>query len=200
KEDIEALKAYGGEFEEIILRDYELEKLLLDRGGLKLLIELSHAPSLSICGLNSGYQGPGGKTIVPATASAKVDVRLVPNLTTKKVNELFRSHLIKKGFDDLEVELLTGYDPAKTSVTHPFIQMLQKTTEKLIAPTPVNLIPVAYGSGPAYLFTPYTPLAIVGNSVEGINGHAPNENIPLNAIKPSLAYNALVAQQLALKG
>ncbi len=197
KEDIEALKAYGGEFEEIILRDYELEKLLLSRGGLELLIELSHKPSLTICGLNSGYQGSGGKTIVPAAASAKVDIRLVPNLTTKKVDKLLRSHLIKKGFDDLEVELLTGYDPAKTSVTHPFVQMLRETTEKLVAPTPVNLIPVAYGSGPAYLFARHTPLVMVGNSIEGINGHAPNENLPIRAIQPSLAYNALVAQLLA---
>ncbi|MFX1513651.1 MAG: M20/M25/M40 family metallo-hydrolase, partial [Promethearchaeota archaeon] len=203
REDIkalkEALKAYGGEFEEFILRNYELDKLLLDRKGLDFRIELHLKPSLSICGLNSGFQEPGGKTIVPAEASAKVDIRLVPKLTTNKVTELLRAHLIKKGFEDLEVELITGYDPAKTSVTHPFIQMLQNVTQELVTPKPVNIIPVSYGSGPAYLFTPFTPLAMVGNSIEGTNGHAPNENIPINAIKPSLAYNAFLVQQLALK-
>ncbi|MFX1285922.1 MAG: M20/M25/M40 family metallo-hydrolase [Promethearchaeota archaeon] len=197
EEDLEALQSYEGDLESVFKRNYELDQLLLNRSGIDLSVPLFLEPSLTICGLNSGFQASGSKTIVPAEASAKLDFRLVPNLTMKKVDELLRAHLIKHGFNDLEISLVTGYDSAKTSVSHPFIRTIQDATKKIIAPTPVNVIPFAPGSGPAYLFAPYTPLCLVTNHVEGLNGHAPNENLPLNTIKPSLAYNAFIAQLLA---
>lgn len=196
KEDIEALKEYQGDLEVILKKDYGLDRLLLNRSGLKLYIPLFLGPSLSVCGMKSGYQGPGSKTIVPAEASIKLDFRLVPDLTVEQVDQLLRAHLNNYGFNDIEVHLLTGYDPAKTSVSHPFIKTIKKVTAELVTPTPINIIPFAPGSGPAYLFTPYTPLCLVINRVEGLNGHAPNENWPINATKPSLAYNALIAQIL----
>lgn len=197
KEDIEALKDYKGDLESALKKDYKLDRLLHGRSGLDLYIPLYLGPSFSICGLSSGFQDSGSKTIVPAEAAAKLDFRLVPDLTVEKVEELLKFHLTKHGFNDLEVSLVTGYDPGKTSVTHPFIQTIRNVTRKIVVPAPVNVIPFAPGSGPAYLFTPYTPLCLVTNRVEGINGHAPNENMPLNSIKPSLAYNAFIAQILA---
>ncbi|MHA2202982.1 MAG: M20/M25/M40 family metallo-hydrolase [Candidatus Hodarchaeales archaeon] len=197
KEDLEALQSYEGDWESSFKRNYGLDQLLLNRSGTDLLVHLILEPSLTICGLTSGFQEPGSKTIVPAEASAKLDFRLVPNLTIEKVDELLRTHLVTHGFDDLEVSLVTGYDSAKTPVSHPFIRSIRDATRKLITPTPVNVIPFAPGSGPAYLFTPYTPLCMVTNNVEGLNGHAPNENLPLNTIKPSLAYNAFIAQLVA---
>jgi acetylornithine deacetylase/succinyl-diaminopimelate desuccinylase-like protein len=50
-------------------------------------------PSFDINGLTSGHQGPGGKTIIPATASAKFTFRLVPEQDPKKVAEQLREHL-----------------------------------------------------------------------------------------------------------
>ncbi len=195
--EIDALKDYQGDIESLLKRDYQLDKLLLNRSGLDLYMSVYLGPSFSICGLKSGFQDSGSKTIVPAEAMAKLDFRLVPNLTVKKTEELLRAHLAKKGFRELEINLVTGYEPAKTSVTHPFIQLIKNTTQEIISPTPVNVIPYAPGSGPAYLFSEHTPLCIVSNRLEGVNGHAPNENIPLNVIKPGLAYNALIAQLLA---
>jgi acetylornithine deacetylase/succinyl-diaminopimelate desuccinylase-like protein len=197
KAEIEALKEYQGDLESLLKRDYQLDMLLLDRSGLDLYSSVYLGPSFSICGLKSGFQEPGSKTIVPAEASAKLDFRLVPNLTVEKTEELLKAHLRAHGFGDLEVSLVTGYEPAKTSVTHPFIQLIKNATQQIVTPTPVNVIPYAPGSGPAYLFSEHTPLCIVSNRLEGVNGHAPNENIPLNVIKPGLAYNSLIAQHLA---
>lgn len=196
KEDIEALKAFKGDLESILKKNYGLDQLLLDRTGLDLCIPLFLEPSFSICGIYGGYQGPGSKTIVPAKATAKLDFRLVPDLTVKQVDQLLRNHLKKYGFDDIDVNLLGGYEPAKTSVNHPFVKTLEKVMVDIITPTPVNIIPFAPGSGPAYLFTPYTPLCMIINRVEGLNGHAPNENWPKNATKPSLALNAFIAMSL----
>jgi len=197
-EDIEVLRENDIDFSEILKRDYGLEDLLLGREGLDLDVELALMPSLSIDGLNSGYSGPGPKTIVPASAQAKVDFRLVPDLTVERVCELLRAHLTKHGFDDIEASLISGYDPAKTSVNHPFIRMVREVTRELITPTKVNTIPMAFGSGPAYLFNPYTPICYGVNHIEGQNGHAPNENIPRGLIRSNIAFNAYLAQFIAM--
>ncbi|MFI5382363.1 MAG: dipeptidase [Tepidisphaerales bacterium] len=51
-------------------------------------------PTCDINGLTSGYQGPGAKTIIPAKASAKVSMRLVPNQDPKKIQSAFE-HAMK---------------------------------------------------------------------------------------------------------
>jgi len=197
KEDLEVLSKQGTETELMFKHDYQLDNTLLGKTGLELLVELYLKPSLSISGLNSGFQDKGSKTIVPAEASAKVDFRLVPNLTMEKAEELLKKHLLKHGFDDIDISLITGYDPAKTPISDPFIQLLRNVTDVITQPKTTVTTPVAAGSGPAYLFTPYTPICFVGNNVEGLNGHAPNENIPIRSIKPSIVYNAIIAMEMA---
>jgi acetylornithine deacetylase/succinyl-diaminopimelate desuccinylase-like protein len=52
-------------------------------GGAELMRQETFEPTCTICGLTSGYQAKGSKTVLPARASAKVDFRLVPNSTPK---------------------------------------------------------------------------------------------------------------------
>ena len=195
EEDLAELKKANDSFERRIVDDYQLGHALLNRTGTDLLIETLLKPSLSICGLDSGYQGPGSKTIVPAKAMAKVDFRLVPNLTMEKVDELVQQHLKKHNIDYLDFKSLGGYDPAKTPVNHPYVQMVKAVSAEITG-KPVEIIPIAAGSGPAYLFTPYVPICMAGNDAVGLNGHAPNENMPADCISPSIAYNAVIAYAL----
>jgi acetylornithine deacetylase/succinyl-diaminopimelate desuccinylase-like protein len=67
-------------------------------GGVDLLLEEVFQPTCTICGLTSGYQGPGSKTVLPAKASAKVDFRLVPDQTPPQVLKQLRAHLDAEGF------------------------------------------------------------------------------------------------------
>ncbi|MFX1533932.1 MAG: M20/M25/M40 family metallo-hydrolase [Promethearchaeota archaeon] len=196
EEDLAALKNFQGNFEEILKKEYKLDQLLLNRSGLDLQKATYLDPTLTICGLTSGFQDEGSKTIIPAKASAKLDIRLVPNLTMEKVDSLLRAHLTKRGFDDIKVKLITGYDPAKTPIKHQFIQVVDKLCKEIFKPTPVNLVPIAAGSGPAYLFGS-VPLCITRNPAEGVNAHAPNENIPLVSVGSSLAFLATLAQHWA---
>ncbi|MHA2052250.1 MAG: M20/M25/M40 family metallo-hydrolase [Candidatus Hodarchaeales archaeon] len=202
-DDLEVLRENSTFDEEKYKQDVGLENFLQNRTGLDLLSPLYLEPTMSICGLTSGYQEPGVKTIAPAKASAKLDFRLTPNLTKNKVYELLQRHLIEEGFDDIQVNLLSGYDPAKTPVKHPFINKIKEAAKENFIldgkSMTVNVMPYAPGSGPAYLFTPHTPLAIMRNPYPGANGHAPNENLPRKLFQPSIAFNAYLAQILADK-
>ncbi|NHJ85020.1 MAG: M20/M25/M40 family metallo-hydrolase [Asgard group archaeon] len=198
--DIKALEGVGESFEKNFKIDYLLDHLLLDRKGLDLATELYLKPSLSICGLKSGSsEDDSSKTIVPSSALAKLDFRLVPNLTMDKVQDLLTKHMKKHGFTDFNIKMVTGYNPAKTPLTHPFIQAIRVVSEEITDSLPVQYMPIAAGSGPAYLFTPYTPICLAANHVENTNGHAPNENFPISCLNSSLAYNVVIAEKMIEK-
>lgn len=73
-----ALPFEGDEYRE----RYGVKEFLRGTNGHPdLVLQEVLEPTCTICGLTSGYQGPGSKTVLPAKASAKVDFRLVPNQT-----------------------------------------------------------------------------------------------------------------------
>ena len=150
-------------------------------GGLELKQAQVFEPTCTICGLTSGYQGEGSKTVLPARASAKVDFRLVPNQSPSQVLEQLRSHLDQHGFEDVRIEHLGGGPPARTDPDDPFIDLVVKTAEG-IYDQPMALVPITGGSGPnhAFVHTLDLPVATAGIGYPGANAHAPNENIRLD--------------------
>jgi len=150
-------------------------------GGLDLKIAAAFEPTCTICGLTSGYQGPGSKTVLPARASAKVDFRLVPFQTPEQVLPLLRTHLDKEGFSDVQITFLGGESPAVTDPDNPFIKMVIKTAQDLYG-RPVQVIPMIGGSGPNHVVQKFLniPIAMSGIGYPGSQAHAPNENIRLD--------------------
>src|SRR5712691_4137137 len=71
-------------------------------------------PTVNIEGLVAGYTGPGGKTVLPHRAVAKLDLRLVPDMTYDGAVAALKAHLAKRGFSDIEVNPSGGYDPTST--------------------------------------------------------------------------------------
>src|SRR5687767_5929508 len=98
-------------------------------GGVDLKLEEVFSPTCTICGLTSGYQGPGSKTVLPARASAKVDFRLVPDMTPKQVLEQLRAHLDSGGFSDVAIEFLGGNPAGRTDPDDPFLKLVSDTAE-----------------------------------------------------------------------
>ena len=86
------------------------------------LVRLVSQPTINIEGLVGGYTGPGGKTILPHRAVAKIDMRLVPDMTAKGTLELLKAHLAKHGFGDIEVNMTGGYDPTETPADSKLVQ------------------------------------------------------------------------------
>src|SRR5260370_17776130 len=75
---------------------------------------LESRPTINIEGLVAGYTGPGGKTVLPHKAVAKLDLRLVPDMTAADSLAKLKAHLAKHGFGDIEVNMTAGYDPPST--------------------------------------------------------------------------------------
>src|SRR5437870_8564028 len=79
-------------------------------------------PTVNIEGLVGGYTGPGGKTILPHRAVAKIDMRLVPDMKAADALAALKAHLAKRGFGDIEVNMTGGYDPTSTSADSALIK------------------------------------------------------------------------------
>src|SRR5205085_983813 len=83
---------------------------------------LTSQPTINIEGLVGGYTGPGGKTILPHRAVAKIDMRLVPDMTAAEALAALKAHLKKRGFGDIDVRMTGGYDPTSTSADSALIR------------------------------------------------------------------------------
>lgn len=174
----EALPEVAGEYKS----RYGVQQFLKGlTGGVELKIAETFEPTCTICGLTSGYQGAGSKTVLPARASAKVDFRLVPDQTPPQVLEQLRAHLDGEGFSDIEIEFLGGGPPARTDPDDPFIQLVIDTADQ-IYDAPMEPVPMIGGSGPnhAFIHELKLPVATAGIAYPGTNAHAPNENIRLD--------------------
>src|SRR5205085_7222394 len=121
----------------------------------KALELLMSRPTVNIEGLVGGYTGPGGKTILPHKAVAKLDLRLVPNMTATDAIAALKAHLAKHGFADIDVNMTGGYDPNSTSVDSGLIKS-QIAVLKNSGIDPI-ILPRSAGSWPGYVFTG-TPL------------------------------------------
>ncbi len=132
-------------------------------------------PTVNIQGLVGGYTGPGGKTILPHRAAAKLDLRLVPGMTRDAAVAALKSHLAKRGYGDLEVNVTGGYDPTSTSANAALVQT-QLSVLRRAGIDPI-LWPRSAGSYPGFAFTdaPLNLPSVHFGIGHGGGAHAPDE-------------------------
>jgi acetylornithine deacetylase/succinyl-diaminopimelate desuccinylase-like protein len=158
-----------------------------DKNYFDAMIALESQPTINIEGLVAGYTGPGGKTVLPHRAVAKIDMRLVPDMTASGTLALLREHLAKHGFDDIEVNMSGGYDPNQTTPDSKLIQT-QLATYKKLGQDPM-LWPRSAGSWPGYIFT-NPPLSLPAGHFglgHGTGAHAPNEYYLIDSTNPKVS-------------
>ncbi|MFT3806345.1 M20/M25/M40 family metallo-hydrolase [Arenimonas sp.] len=132
-------------------------------------------PTVNIEGLVGGYTGPGGKTILPHRAVAKIDMRLVPGMKFDDAVAALKAHLAKHGYGDIEVNVSGGYNPTQTRSDSGLIQA-QLALLRAHGNKPL-LWPRNAGSYPGFAFSD-PPLSLpVGHFGLGFGGgaHAPDE-------------------------
>ena len=153
------------------------------RESLELLVS---RPTVNIEGLVGGYTGPGGKTILPHKAVAKLDLRLVPDMTATEALAALKAHLAKRGFGDIQVRMTGGYDPTSTSADTSLIRA-QAALYRRAGIEPV-LWPRSAGSWPGYVFTG-EPLRLPAGHFglgHGSGAHAPDEYYVIESKNPKV--------------
>ncbi len=145
-----------------------------NKTGTEAVLDYLYQPTLNIDGIWGGYTDEGVKTILPHTASAKVDSRLPPGLDPHEALQKIRNHLDVNGFQDIEIETLSAYPASQTSVDAPAVQAALSVFGKYA--TELSVQPRVAGSAPFYQFTDRLGLPLVPTGLGfGTGAHAPNE-------------------------
>ena len=163
-----------------------LEHWVHDLSWKEALERLVSRPTVNIEGLVGGYTGPGGKTILPHKASAKLDLRLVPDMTAAEALKALKAHLAKRGFGDIEVRMTGGYDPTSTSGDSGLIRAQMSVYRRF--GIDALLWPRNAGSWPGYLFTG-EPLRLAAGHFglgHGSGAHAPDEYYVIESANPKI--------------
>jgi acetylornithine deacetylase/succinyl-diaminopimelate desuccinylase-like protein len=193
RELMEALPEVADEYKE----RYGVDNFLHGQTeGVELRLAEVFKPTCTVCGFDSGYQGKGSKTVLPAYASAKVDFRLVPNQKPENVLISLRNHLDDQGFGDIEITYLGGEPPARTDPDDPFVALVIRTAEPVYNHE-MQIMPMIGGSGPNHPFihTLGLPVATAGVGYPGSQAHAPNENMRLDLYLKGAEHIARIIQE-----
>ena len=158
-----------------------------DEDYLTSTYRLASQPTVNIQGLVSGYMGPGGKTVLPGRAEAKLDLRLVPDMTKDEAVTKLKAHLAKRGFGDIDVIVSGGYGPTQTDENSPLIKAEQATLAS--AKIPMTMSARSAGSWPGVVFTgpPLRMAAGQFGSGRGGGAHAPDEWLLIESSTPKVA-------------
>ena len=202
QEDQEALKNI--ELDETGLkREFRIGNWVRGMRGHTLVREHIFGPTCTICGIHTGHTEAGAKTVLPSAAMARLDFRLVPDLTPELVIGLLREHLDTRGFKDIEIIELGSAPLAKSSSSSSVAQATMSASQEIYNIPPV-IYPLDPSSGPVGAVcgahTPSTPVVSFGTSYTGSNPHGPDENIRLDDFLESIKFFGRVIFHLGKQG
>ena len=141
-------------------------------------------PTFEIHGIRGGFIGDGAKTVIPALATAKVSMRLVPGLSYEFARELLRDACrdATPDYADCEVRFVHGADPVQVDVTHPAFTMLDRAFEEVVGRKSVAVR--AGGSIPVVtdLARGGAPVLLTGIGLPDDGLHSPNEKVDVQQL------------------
>ncbi|MBI4502137.1 MAG: dipeptidase [Gemmatimonadetes bacterium] len=139
-------------------------------------------PTFEIHGIMGGFTGEGAKTVIPAAATAKVSLRLVPNQKEKAVQkQLIRAvKALAPKFADVSVRFLHGADPVIVDITAKPFQLIDRAFKEVegrgVVPTrsggSIPVVPALGQKG--------APVILAGVGLPDDRLHAPNEKIAVD--------------------
>jgi len=199
EEDAEALKTI--ELDEAGLkREFRIGGWVRSMKGPTLIKEHIFGATCTICGIHTGHTEAGAKTVLPSTAMARLDFRLVPDLTAEIVVGLLREHLDVRGFKDIEIIELGSAPLAKSSAKSRIARAVVESSMEVYG-RPAIVYPMDPSSGPVGavcgVSQPPTPVASFGTGYAGSNPHGPDENIRIDDFLQSIKLVGRVVYKLA---
>ncbi|TFB10426.1 dipeptidase [Candidatus Marinimicrobia bacterium MT.SAG.3] len=173
---------------------------LFGEEGYSTLERVWARPCLDVNGFISGYTGEGAKTVIPAKASAKISLRLVPNQTPDRVEELFRKYIeeITPPSVEVEIETLHGGMPYISPIDNPIFDSVRDALKKGFK---ADTVAIREG-GSIPIVTDFTellksPVILIGFGLPDENAHAPNEWIDLENYQKGILSMAYLYEGLA---
>jgi acetylornithine deacetylase/succinyl-diaminopimelate desuccinylase-like protein len=197
-EDEEALKEIQLD-EAGLKREFRIPGWVRGMRGSSLVKEHIFGPTCTICGIQTGHTDAGPKTVLPSYAMARLDFRLVPDLTPELVVQLLRTHLDVRGFKDVEIIELGSAPVTKSSRDSAVARAAIESAPEIYGEPPV-VYPLDPASGPVGAICgvtdPPMPVASFGTSYAASNPHGPDENIRLEDFMQSIKFFGRVIHHL----
>jgi acetylornithine deacetylase/succinyl-diaminopimelate desuccinylase-like protein len=157
-------------------------------------------PTFEVNGLSSGFTGEGAKTVIPATAMAKVSMRLVPNQDPDKIAALFEEYVKKVTPKSVELKVtrMHGGKPWMTELDNVYVQAAARAIELGFNRTPVytregGSIPVVS----TFQSELDAPTVLFGLGLPDENAHAPNEKLDLDNFYGGIIAAAYLYEEIA---
>jgi acetylornithine deacetylase/succinyl-diaminopimelate desuccinylase-like protein len=157
-------------------------------------------PTCDVCGLTSGYQGRGAKTILPARASAKISFRLVPNQDPKKIAEAVELTLGERCSPGVRMrfEQMACSPGVLVPLDSPYVQAAARAIEYAFGRSPVftregGSIPIVAALHERL----QADTLLLGWGQDDDNAHSPNEKFSLAAFHRGIKASARLWQELS---
>ena len=173
---------------------------LFGESGYTTLERVWARPTLDVNGLYSGFTGEGAKTVLPATAMAKVSMRLVPNQDPQKIGDLFEDYVRKIAPKTVEVKVtrMHGGRPWMTEFDNKFVRAAGRAIEQGFGKSPVFVregasIPVVA----TFERELRIPTVLFGVGLPDENAHAPDEKLDLGNFHNGIIASAYLYQEIA---
>jgi acetylornithine deacetylase/succinyl-diaminopimelate desuccinylase-like protein len=173
---------------------------LFGETGYTTLERVWARPTAEVNGLLSGFTGAGAKTVIPATAMAKISMRLVPDQDHQKIADLFEAWLVKTAPRTVEIKLtrMHGGKPWMTAFDNRYVQAAARAIERGFGKTPVftregGSIPVVS----TFQQDLGVPSVLFGVGLPDENAHAPNEKLDLGNFHNGIIASAFLYQEIA---
>jgi len=172
---------------------------LFGESGYSTLERVWARPTFEVNGLLSGFTGDGAKTVIPATAMAKVSMRLVPDQLPDKIAELFEAYLKKVSPKTVDVKLtrMHGGKPWMAAFDNPYVQAAGRAIEQGFGKSPVfnregGSIPVVS----TFQEVLGVPSVLFGVGLPDENAHAPNEKLDLGNFHNGVIASAFLYEEI----
>ncbi len=173
---------------------------LFGESGYSTLERTWARPTFEVNGLLSGFTGEGAKTVLPATAMAKVSIRLVPDQDPVKIADLFEAYLKKVAPKTVEVKLtrMQGGKPWMADFDNKFVRAAGRAIEKGFGKPPVftregGSIPVVS----TFQEELGVPSVLFGVGLPDENAHAPNEKLDLGNFHNGIIASVYLYEEIA---
>jgi acetylornithine deacetylase/succinyl-diaminopimelate desuccinylase-like protein len=181
--------ANSGPDDRQILQDAGVKRAWGER-GYTAYERITIRPALTINGITGGYQGAGGKGIIPARATAKISFRLAPDQNPREIEQLFRQHIARLTPPTVRCTIRTFLrtPPALLDPRHPSLRAAVAAYRKGFGVAPVFLrsggsIPVVH----MFQSVLGIPTVLMGFALPDDAMHGPNEKFQLNQFYQGIA-------------